>query len=131
MTAWDWSRSIFDHVQLRVSDLAASRAFYDTVLAPLGIPRMLDSTDAVQWANFAVSHGGGPLTESLHVAFMAPSREAVDAFHAAGLAAGYRDNGAPGVRQYGPPAMTYYAAYVLDPDGHNVEAVHRSAAAPR
>jgi catechol 2,3-dioxygenase-like lactoylglutathione lyase family enzyme len=79
----------------------------------------------VAFANLALSADGDP-SERVHVAFAAPAPEVVDAFHAAGLAAGYRDNGAPGPRRYGPPGSTYYAAYLLDPDGNNVEAVHRT-----
>lgn len=121
---WDWSRPVFDHVHLRVADLQASRAFYGAVLEPLGIPLLLDTPHLVGFANLALSDDGEPTTRA-HVCFIAPSREAVDAFHAAGLAAGGRDNGAPGPRPYGP-----YSAYVLDPDGTNVEAAHRVWPAP-
>jgi len=124
-TEWDWTRPIFDHVHLRVADLAHSKAFYATVLEPLGIPLLLDTGEAAQFANLAVS-ADGPVSERVHLAFMAGSREQVDAFHRAGIDAGYTDNGAPGERPYGPPVMTYYAAYLLDPDGNNVEAVHRA-----
>ena len=117
---YDWSRPVFDHVHLRVRDLAASRAFYATVLEPLDVPLLLDTPELVQFANLALSADKEPST-GVHVAFLAPSQEAVDDFHAAAVAAGYRDNGAPGPRSYGP-----YAAYVLDPDGVNVEAVYRS-----
>lgn len=123
--SWDWSRPIFDHVHLRVADLAASRAFYATVLAPLGIPLLLDTPELLGFANLALS-ADGPPSERVHIAFMARSTAEVDAFHAAGVDAGHRDNGAPGVRPYGPPGSTTYAAYLLDPDGNNVEAVHRS-----
>ena len=118
---YDWSRPVFDHVHLRVADLDASRAFYATVLEPLAVPLLLDTPGLVQFANLALS-ADGPPSERVHLAFMAPSRAAVDAFHATGLSAGYRDNGAPGERAYGP-----YAAYLLDPDGTNVEAVARGA----
>ena len=77
------------------------------------------------WATLAAEGEAGP-GNGTHVAFVAPSREAVDAFHAAGLAAGGTDNGAPGVRETYHP--TYYGAYVLDPDGNNVEAVCHSPA---
>jgi catechol 2,3-dioxygenase-like lactoylglutathione lyase family enzyme len=123
--AWDWSRPIFDHVHLRVADLARSRAFYATVLEPLGIPVLLDTADSAQFANLALSDDAPP-SERVHVAFIAADRDRVDAFHRAGVDAGYTDNGAPGERAYGPPQMTYYAAYLLDPDGNNVEAVHRA-----
>ena len=111
---------MFDHVELPVSDLAASTAFYEVVLAPLGI----EQTASGQLVEF------GALTlvrraprECLHLAFIAESQAAVTAFHRAGVDAGYRDSGAPGLRSYAPD---YFAAYLLDPDGHNVEAVHRS-----
>jgi catechol 2,3-dioxygenase-like lactoylglutathione lyase family enzyme len=124
-TDWDWSRPIFDHVHLRVRDLGAARTFYATVLEPLGIPLLLDTEHLLGFANLALS-ADGPPTERAHIAFIGASREQVDAFHAAGVAAGYRDNGAPGLRDYMPG---YYAAYLLDPDGTNVEAVHRDLAA--
>ncbi|MDP9401652.1 MAG: VOC family protein [Actinomycetota bacterium] len=98
---YDWSRPVFDHVHLRVADLAASRAFYAIVLEPLGVPLLLDTPGLVQFANLALS-ADGPPSERVHLAFMAPSRAAVDAFHAAGLGAGHRDYGAPGERAYGP-----------------------------
>jgi catechol 2,3-dioxygenase-like lactoylglutathione lyase family enzyme len=122
---WDWSRPIFDHVHLRVRDLEASKAFYATVLEPLGIPLLLDTEHLLAFANLALS-ADGPPTEHAHIAFIAAGREQVEAFHAAGLAAGYRDNGAPGLRDYMPG---YYAAYLLDPDGTNVEALYRDLAA--
>jgi catechol 2,3-dioxygenase-like lactoylglutathione lyase family enzyme len=121
---WDWTRTIFDHVHLRVADLAASKAFYATVLEPLGIPLLLDLDGMAQFANLALSTDGPP-SSHVHVAFTARSRDEVVAFHREGATAGYTDNGAPGVRPYGPPAMTYYSAYLLDPDGNNVEAVVR------
>ena len=120
---WDWTRVIFDHVHLRVADLAASRAFYATVLEPLGIPLLLESGELVQFANLALSADGLP-SERVHLAFVARDRDQVDAFHRAGTAAGYPDNGAPGQRAYGGGV---YAAYLLDPDGNNVEAVMRAA----
>jgi catechol 2,3-dioxygenase-like lactoylglutathione lyase family enzyme len=122
---WDWSRPVFDHVHLRVADLAASRAFYAELLRPLGIPALLDTPELVCFANLALSADAAP-SSGVHIAFAAADEQAVAAFHAAGLAAGGRDNGAPGPRRYGPPGSTYHAAYVLDPDGNNVEAVFRS-----
>lgn len=119
--SWDWSRPVVDHVHLRVSDLQAAKRFYATVLEPLGIPVLLDTPHLVCLANLALSDDGPP-SERVHLAFVARSREEVDAFHAAGLAAGYRDNGAPGPRPHGA-----YAAYLLDPDGTNVEAAYRDA----
>jgi catechol 2,3-dioxygenase-like lactoylglutathione lyase family enzyme len=122
---WDWSRPIFDHVHLRVRDLQAAKAFYETVLGPLAIPVMIDTEQLVAFPNFALS-ADGPPTENAHIAFTAVEREQVHAFHEAGVAAGYRDNGAPGPRDYMPG---YYAAYLLDPDGTNVEVVFRDLAA--
>ena len=116
---WDWNRPIFDHVHLRVADLQRSRAFYAAALEPLDIPLLLDTPDLVAFANLALSAETAPST-GVHVAFAARSREEVDAFHAAAIAAGGTENGAPGPRDYGP-----YAAYVLDPDGTNLEAAFR------
>lgn len=115
----DWSRPTIDHVHLRVADLARSRAFYGTILEPLGIPFLLDLPHLVGFGNLALSEDGPPTT-GVHVAFVAPTTAAVDAFHAVALAAGATDNGAPGPRAHAP-----YAAFVLDPDGVNVEAVCR------
>jgi len=123
---WDWTRIVLDHVHIRVRDAAESIAFYETVLSTLAIPAIWEREDGAQFANLVVSDDaepGGPI----HVAFVADSREQVDAFHRAGIEAGYRDNGAPGVReQYSSDAGgRYYAAFLLDPDGNNVEAVRR------
>jgi catechol 2,3-dioxygenase-like lactoylglutathione lyase family enzyme len=123
---WDWTRVVIDHVHIRVRSAADSIAFYKTVLEPLAIPAIWESEGGAQFANLVVSDDaepGGPV----HVAFVAESREIVDAFHAAGIAGGYRDNGPPGVReQYSSEeGGRYYAAFLLDPDGNNVEAVHR------
>jgi catechol 2,3-dioxygenase-like lactoylglutathione lyase family enzyme len=110
---------LFDHVHLRVRDLAASRRFYEGALAPLG----MEVGGGEGWFSvdeLFVSDDGSPTT-GLHIAFQAKDRETVDRFHAAALAAGGEDNGAPGERDYHPG---YYAAFVLDPDGTNVEAVH-------
>ena len=122
---WDWTRVVFDHVKLGVRDAAASVAFYRAVLAELEIPPLWESERGAQFANLVVvaDEPGGPI----HVAFVASSRAQVEAFHRAGLAAGGRDNGPPGVReQYSSEdAGLYYAAFLLDPDGNNVEAVVR------
>jgi catechol 2,3-dioxygenase-like lactoylglutathione lyase family enzyme len=122
---WDWTRVVFDHVKIGVRDAAASVGFYKSVLATLEIPSLWESERGAQFANLVVVEGepGGPI----HIAFVATSREQVDAFHRAGLDGGYRDNGAPGVReQYSSEAAgRYYAAFLLDPDGNNVEAVRR------
>jgi len=117
---WDWTRAIFDHVHLRVADLERSRAFYAAALEPLGIPLLLDTPHLIQFANLALSADKPPSTGA-HLSFFAGSGAEVDAFHAAAIAAGGTDNGTPGPRDYGP-----YAAYILDPDGTNLEAAHRS-----
>jgi catechol 2,3-dioxygenase-like lactoylglutathione lyase family enzyme len=123
---WDWSRVVFDHVKIGVRDAEASKKFFRTVLATLAIPPLWEGEHGGQYANLVVSANaepGGPI----HIAFVARSRAEVDAFHRAGVEAGYADNGAPGVReQYSSEgAGLYYAAFLLDPDGNNVEAVVR------
>jgi catechol 2,3-dioxygenase-like lactoylglutathione lyase family enzyme len=122
---WDWTRVVFDHVTIGVRDPTASIGFYRTVLEPLAIPPIWESERGAQFANLVVVEGepGGPV----HIAFVADSRDQVDAFHRAGIEAGFRDNGAPGVReQYSSDeGGRYYAAFLLDPDGNNVEAVRR------
>jgi catechol 2,3-dioxygenase-like lactoylglutathione lyase family enzyme len=110
---------LFDHVGIQVRDVEASRAFYAAVLEPLGL-RITDSGDGGFSVDELFVRGGTP-TAGVHLAFQADSREVVDRFHAAALAAGAIDNGAPGERAYHPG---YYAAFALDPDGNNVEAVY-------
>jgi catechol 2,3-dioxygenase-like lactoylglutathione lyase family enzyme len=98
--------------------------FYRTVLAPLGIEQTTDEDWLAEFDDdFALSPAepGQPVTRNLHIGFVAPSREHVDAFHRAGVEAGYRDDGAPGERDYTP---AYYGAFLLDPDGNSAEAVH-------
>jgi catechol 2,3-dioxygenase-like lactoylglutathione lyase family enzyme len=126
MVDWDWTRVVFDHVKLGVGDVEASKRFYATVLAALEIPPLWENERGAQFANL-VLWGTGEVTAPLHIGFVARSREEVDAFHSAGLDAGYRDNGPPGIRdQYSSKeAGLYYAAYLLDPDGNNIEAVYR------
>jgi catechol 2,3-dioxygenase-like lactoylglutathione lyase family enzyme len=126
MVDWDWSRVVFDHVKLTAGDAAASVGFYKTVLAPLDIPPLWENERGAQFANLVVA-GGDPPSTPIHLAFVADTRDQVDAFHRAGLDAGYRDNGPPGVReQYSSDeGGRYYAAFLLDPDGNNVEAVLR------
>jgi catechol 2,3-dioxygenase-like lactoylglutathione lyase family enzyme len=123
---WDWNRVVIDHVSLSVKDAQASVGFYKTVLAPLRIPPLWESERGAQFANLVVVERE-PLSGPTHVAFVAASREEVDAFHRAGVEAGYRDNGPPGVREnYSSEAAgRYYASFLLDPDGNNVEAVRR------
>jgi catechol 2,3-dioxygenase-like lactoylglutathione lyase family enzyme len=111
---------LFDHIGIHVRDVDASRAFYAAVLEPLGL-RLADSGDGGFSVDELYMRGGGTPAAGIHLAFQAASREVVDRFHAAALAAGGIDNGAPGERAYHPG---YYAAFALDPDGNNVEAVY-------
>ncbi len=127
---------MFDHVSLVVSDYARSKAFYLAALAPTGHSRLVELGGMAEGhavsAGFCHADGsdlwisqGEPLKPPLHIAFRVPTRAAVDAFHEAALAAGGTDNGAPGLRpRY---HANYYGAYVLDPDGHNIEAVCHEA----
>ena len=126
MADWDWSRIVFDHVKIGVRDAEASKRFYATVLGALDIPPLWESDGGAQYANLVVSGAAEP-TAPLHIGFVARSREEVDAFHRVGIEAGYRDNGAPGVREHysSEEAGLYYAAFLLDPDGNNIEAVYR------
>jgi catechol 2,3-dioxygenase-like lactoylglutathione lyase family enzyme len=122
---------VIDHLSVGVRDLAVARAFYLAALAPLGFVEQGPWSDANRevafgpegFDDFAISTEY-PVGGQMHVAFSADSEEAVQAFHVAALAAGGRDNGGPGPRpEY---SEGYYGAFVLDPDGHNVEAVfHR------
>jgi len=119
---WDWSRPIFDHVDVHASEYHESVRFYETVLATLGIPRIAETEEWTSFTNLNVVDRT-PATQDLHICFRAASRDEVDSFHAAGVEAGFRSNGEPGYRdQYG---AGYYAAYLLDPDGNNVEALYR------
>jgi catechol 2,3-dioxygenase-like lactoylglutathione lyase family enzyme len=123
---------MIDHVGFPVSDYARSKAFYEGALAPLGYSIFRELTPEQTggsahlgfWANgkpdFWIGTGAA-LRGVLHVAFTANDRAAVDAFHRTAIAAGGRDNGAPGLRPHYDP--NYYGAFVLDPDGHNIEAV--------
>lgn len=111
---------VFDHVHLRVRDIDASRHFYAAAAEALSLGPMAHGDGWFEVGELYVSDDGPPTTD-LHLAFSAANRDAVRRFHEAALGAGGRDNGRPGVRtRYGPG---YYAAYVLDPDGTNVEAV--------
>jgi catechol 2,3-dioxygenase-like lactoylglutathione lyase family enzyme len=120
---------LIDHIGLVVRDLAASKAFYSAVFGVLEIPMGADGNDI--WADelFIGSRDSdqvqGELTGRLHIAFQAQDRAMVDAFYLAALAHGGRDNGAPGERAYHPG---YYAAFVLDPDGNNIEVVFHGPA---
>jgi catechol 2,3-dioxygenase-like lactoylglutathione lyase family enzyme len=120
-------RLVIDHIGVGVRDYEQSLEFYSRALAPLGLELIVETPTDNRAAGFGYKgrddfwiHEGRPVARA-HMAFEAQSREQVDAFHAAALEAGGRDNGAPGVRpQYSP---TYYAAYILDPNGNNIEAV--------
>ena len=107
-------------MHLRVRDVELSKRFYANVLEPLGLRIAGEGDGWFSVDELFVSADDTP-TRGLHLAFQAHDRETVDRFHAAALEAGWRDNGAPGERKYHPG---YYAAYVLDPDGTNVEAVY-------
>lgn len=121
---------LIDHIQLVVRDLPASRRFYEAVFEVLGIP-MGGAGDDYFWADeLFVSTAGSPaaqghLTGRHHLAFQARDRRTVQAFHAAALANGGQDHGAPGERPYHPG---YYAAFALDPDGNNIEVVYHGEA---
>jgi len=124
---------MIDHIGIAVADIGAARDFYAAALAPLGIALRMEVSEAETGGHgahlgfgltgkpaFWIGSGRTP-SGAVHVAFAAPTRAHVDAFHAAALKAGGRDNGAPGLRpQYHPD---YYGAFVLDPDGNNIEAV--------
>ncbi|HEY3174907.1 MAG TPA: VOC family protein [Candidatus Polarisedimenticolia bacterium] len=121
---------MFDHVSLKVKDGERSRKFFKAALGPLGY-KLLEEYDG--GGGFGTGETpslwiaqGQPHAPGVHLAFASPDRASVDAFHAAALKTGGRDNGAPGIRKnYGPH---YYAAFVLDPDGNNIEAVFNRAA---
>jgi len=125
-------RLVIDHIGVGVRDYQQSLDFYSRALAPLGLELVAETGADNRAAGFGYKgrddfwiHEGRPLGR-MHVAFEAQSREQVDRFHSAALEAGARDNGAPGVRpEY---SATYYAAYVLDPNGNNIEAVHHGEA---
>jgi catechol 2,3-dioxygenase-like lactoylglutathione lyase family enzyme len=118
---------MFDHVTIRVSERDASERFYETVLRTLGIEQTSAGQDFTEWDDFSLSQADDedPVTRRLHVAFAAPSRAHVDEFWRVGTEAGYDEDGAPGPRpQY---REDYYGAFLLDPDGNSVEAVHHGA----
>ena len=139
---------MIDHMTFRVADMARTRAFYSAALALLGYRLLFErSFDGANIVGFGTPdatqpegshidtwfidgpspHGGHPVTTGCHLAWVAGTRAAVDAFHAAALAAGGRDNGAPGLRPH--YHANYYGAFVIDPDGNNIEAVCHAAPA--
>ena len=117
-----------DHLWIRVRDLQPSRRFYTTIAPHAGLRLAHDAPDRVQLSgtdySFSLVRDERPLTEHVHLAFPASEDSTVRAFHAAALAAGYEDHGAPGERAAYHPG--YYGAFVLDPDGHNVEVVNHN-----
>jgi catechol 2,3-dioxygenase-like lactoylglutathione lyase family enzyme len=123
---------MIDHTGIGVRDVRTSAVFYDAVLATLGLRRVVElpANDGGDGVGYGVQHPVfwidrfHPHGTRQHTAFAAKSRAEVDAFHAAGLQAGGKDNGSPGLRWGGYPPG-YYAAFVLDPDGNNMEAVFR------
>ena len=130
---------MIDHITLGVADFARSTTFYDRVFAPLGASRLVDipieHTGGISVSGYGDTRawfwiaGHDAARGKVHVAVIARSRAAVDAFHQAALEVGGVDNGAPGLRpEYGPG---YYGAFVLDPDGFNIEAVCRESEAAR
>ncbi len=123
---------MIDHTGVGVSDFERSKKFYEKALAPLGYVLIMEvpapDTGTIFAAGFGVPPkpdfwigAGGSQVPGVHVAFHADNRAEVDAFHQAAIAAGGRDNGAPGLRPHYHP--NYYGAFILDPDGHNIEAV--------
>src|SRR3989442_12320515 len=117
---------LIDHVHLRVSDLEASKRFFRAILESLDLSIVvLEGSDYFYADELFVDEASGNVS-NVHLAFQAPDRAAVHKFHVAALAAGGRDNGGPGERGYHPG---YYAAFVLDPDGNNIEAVYHGPAA--
>jgi catechol 2,3-dioxygenase-like lactoylglutathione lyase family enzyme len=118
------SASVFHRVTLRASDHERSRRFLDVVTAPLGYAAPASGDGRSRWGEFALAQAPGArdVTRRLHLAFLASSRDDVDAFWRAGTGAGHASDGEPGLRpQYSPD---YYGAFLLDPDGNSVEAVH-------
>ena len=119
---------MFDHVSIGVHDVVRSKRFYDATLKPLGYECKFSDSGSLGYGNdkgiglwLGASDQPVPPNDksNLHFCFVAPTRKSVDEFHAAALKQGGRDNGAPGLRDYGP---TYYAAFVVDPDGYRLEA---------
>ena len=117
---------LIDHVHLRVADLEQSKRFYRAVFASLGrLDAFVEDEHHFHADELWVDKANGPVSH-VHLAFQAPDRATVDAFHRAALSAGGRDHGGPGERSYHPG---YYGAFVFDPDGNNIEAVHHGPAA--
>ena len=111
---------LLDHVHLRVADVAASRNFYRAALAAIGRLDAFGEKEGAFWADELYVDRADGAVSRVHLAFQARGEAQVRAFHASTIAAGGRDNGAPGPRRYG---SGYFSAFVLDPDGNNIEAV--------
>jgi catechol 2,3-dioxygenase-like lactoylglutathione lyase family enzyme len=123
---------MIDHAGINVSDYETSRDFYTRALAPLGYELMMEPAEGIAGfgrdgnPDFWIAGVREPTSENVHIAFRVPDRSTVDAFHAAAVEAGGEDNGPPGTREIYHP--NYYGAFVLDPDGNNIEAVcHKPA----
>ena len=115
---------MLDHISIRVADYERSKRFYSEALAPLGYTLLMESTSGAGFRKELIPDFwimSGTPTPTVHVAFVSPDRATVDAFYRAAIEAGARDNGPPGLRPNYHP--TYYGAFVLDPDGYNIEAV--------
>lgn len=115
---------VIDHLWIRVTDLASAKAFYETIAAHAGLRMTADTPDRVQFAGSSGSFSllEGDPTDNVHLAFPTDDDRAIERFHQAAIDAGYRSNGAPGERRRYHPG--YFAAYVLDPDGNNIEVVN-------
>jgi catechol 2,3-dioxygenase-like lactoylglutathione lyase family enzyme len=121
---------VLRHATIRVSDQAASAAFYSAVLATIGLSAERGEDGVAEWDGFRLvpADDDHPVTRNLHIGFGAPSRDHVDGFWRTGVDAGYRDDGPPGPRTvYGPD---YYGGFLLDPDGNSAEAVHHDDVRP-
>lgn len=118
---------IFDHIVVNITDIEKSKRFYAGALAPLGIVLIKEEDGCIGFGNngkpsfWICNHGIAQ--KPMHIAFTAPDRKSIDDFHSAGLLAGGKDNGEAKLREHYHP--NYYGAYLLDPDGHNIEAVYR------
>ena len=122
---------MFDHVDIRTADRAASEAFYDVVLPVVGVEKTYSDDEFTEWGDYGVVAASAEIAPShgLHIAFFTPERDEVDAFWRAGREAGYRSDGEPGPRP--DYSADYYGAFLLDPDGNSVEAVSHDGAKER